>query len=307
MDNLAENFSFNETHGVLFCENRGVVNDGDMSVLSKKVSTMQSKLNKLRETEENLDRLYKAMRENYKHTRRSPTHEFFAYVTRDDLLEVFGNESVILTVRNCDTIREGTSKVENSLKRHTLRVKGRWKADDVRLVTTDGDVAAQPSAGQATADGDAANVDSVSNEPASASQPEPSVATYSRRPGRRRKPERIELKEDDGVEIEQPAKLQQPPKVLTPVETEQQERRITAETLLGYRPPYEQQKRHFEEDWLESRYKLFDYLRIRNRTSASVQFHLAVLYMLFPFRLFISSDPDCKSCTSVGSTQSVPF
>lgn len=238
-----------------------------MSVLSKKVSTMQSKLNKLRETEENLDRLCKAMRENYKHARKSPTNEFFAYVTRDDLLEVFGQEPVILTMRNCDTIRQGTSKSEDNTKKHTLRVSGRWKAVDVRLVTTDGEITAQKSTAPVAVSANAATTD-LAGEPnektASASQPEPkSIATYSRRPGRRRKPDRIELKDDDNTEIIQLPKLQQP-KELTPEEIEQQEKRLTAETLLGYRPPYKQRKRHLEEDWLESRYKLFNSLRVHS-------------------------------------------
>lgn len=227
---------------------------------------MQSKLNQMRETEENLDRLCRAMRENYKNARKSPSNDFFSYVTRDDLIEVFGKESVILTVRNCDTIREGTLKAEDNTKKHyTLKVTGRYKAVDVRLVTTDGEVAPQksttPVGANAVDDGES------SQKTVSASQPEPkSVATYSRRPGRRRKPDqKSDVKDDDSTEMEPPpAKLKpqppvQPPKQLTPEEIEQQEKRITAETLLGYRPSYKQRKRYFEEDWLESRYKLLSF------------------------------------------------
>lgn len=230
---------------------------------------MQSKLNQMRETEENLDRLCKAMRENYKNARKSPSNDFFSYVTRDDLLGVFGKESVILTIRNCETIRENALKAEDSTKKHTLKVSGRWKAVDVRLVTTDGDVAAQ----KATTPVVANTVDNLddgesSQKAVSASQPEPkSVATYSRRPGRRRKPDqKNDVKDDDSTEMEPPpAKMKpqppvQPPKELTPEEIEQQEKRITAETLLGYRPSYMQRKRHFDEDWLESRYKLFSFV-----------------------------------------------
>lgn len=242
---------------------RGVVNDGDMSVLSKKVSTMQSKLNQMRETEENLDRLCKAMRENYKHARKSPSNDFFSYVTRDDLLDVFGKESVILTIRNCETLRESALKAEDNTKKHTLRVSGRWKAVDVRLVTTDGDVAAQQTIAPSVSNV-VDNSDGGESSQKSASQPEPKrLATYNRRPGRRRKPDQtIDVKDDDSTEIEPPpSKLKPqapvpPPKELTPEEIELQEKRITAETLLGYKPPYKQRKRHFEEDWLESRYKL---------------------------------------------------
>lgn len=242
---------------------RGVVNDGDMSVLSKKVSTMQSKLNQMRETEENLDRLCKAMRENYKHARKSVSNDFFAYVTRDDLLDVFANDSVILTIRNCDTISEGMVKTESNTKKHSLRVNGRWKTVDVRLVTKDGQVAAPQAASTAIANAVTADADGdTSHKTASTSQPEPkSVATYSRRPGRRRKPDqKVDIKDDDDDDmmIEPPSKIKPPPpKELTPDELEQQEKQMTAETLLGYRPTYKQRKRNFDEDWLESRYKIF--------------------------------------------------
>lgn len=275
------------------------MNDGDMSVLSKKVSTMQSKLNKMRETEENLDRLCKAMRENYKHARKSLPNDFFAYVTRDDLLEVFGDDSVILTIKNCDTIREGKIKVENDAKKHSLQVNGRWKAVDVRLVTNDGQVAAQSTALPAIA-----NSDGESSHKESASQPEPkSVVTYTRRPGRRRKPDqKIDIRddEDDDAIIEPPSKIKPPPppKELTSDELEQQEKQITAQTLLGYRPQYKQ--RRFEDDWLESRYKLFGF---------SLQFvcQSDAISIILKQCDFIYSDSECKSCTSVGSTQSAPF
>lgn len=225
-----------------------------MSVLSQKVSTMQSRLNDLREKEENLDRLCKAMREEYKQARKSPANDFFAYVTRDDLLEVFGREKVILTVRNCDTIREGTTKEEDNPSKHTLRVHGRWKSVDVRLVTTDGAVACQ-----APTTSDNMDVDGEVNETqqiVSASQPEAKTNATSRRPGRRRKPEKFELKDDDSTEIEQP----KPIAILTEEEKELEERRLTAKTLLGYRPPIKQRKRTWEDDWLESRYKLIQLL-----------------------------------------------
>lgn len=292
---------------------RGVVNDGDMSVLSKKVSTMQSKLNQMRETEENLDRLCKAMRENYKHARKSVTNDFFAYVTRDDLLQVFGNDSVILTLKNCDTIREGSKmKAENgSKKHHSLQVNGRWKAVDVRLVTNDGQVAAQ-----STASTDVGNIvanldDDSSHKTVSASQPETkSAVAYSRRPGRRRKPDqKIDIKDDDDDDndaiIEPPSKLKpQPPKELTPDELDQQERQLTAQTLLGYRPQYKQ--RRFEDDWLESRYKRFNFVDFLFVSFFFINYNSIQLYH-FIHKLFNFSDSECKSCTSVGSTQSAPF
>lgn len=223
-----------------------------MSVLSKKVSTMQAKLSKLREEEENLDHLCKAMRENYKQARRSAKNDFFSYVTRDDLLNVFGKDTVILTVRNCDTIRQGTTKDEDDTTKHTLRIHGRWKAVDVRLVTTDGEVACQKPI--ASDDMDGGSEINETNQMISASQPESKncAASSSRRPGRRRKPDKFELK-NESDEIDQPI----PTTSYTEEDKETEERRITAKTLLGYRPPIKQRKRNWEDDWLESRYKLF--------------------------------------------------
>lgn len=237
---------------VYFISNsRGVVNDGDMSVLSNKVSSMQSKLNNLRETEENLDRLCKAMKENYKQARKSPSNEFFAYVTRDDLLEIFGEDKVILTVRNCDTVREGKTKEVDCPEKQTLRVHGRWKKVDVRLVTTNGEVASKPVRTDETeTDGELSDA----QKSASTSQPDNKTNVIGgRRPGRRRKPEQFELKDDESsVESDQ-----QKNKKLSDEEKEREEWRITAETLLGYRPPLKQRKRNLDEDWLESRYNFY--------------------------------------------------
>lgn len=234
---------------------RGVVNDGDMSVLSNKVTAMQARLNHLRETEENLDRLCKAMRENYKHARKSPSNEFFAYVTRDDLLDVFGDDSIILTVRNCDTIRQGKCKTDENLEKHTLRVQGRWKKVDVRLVTTDGELTTRAPEEPET-DGES----SGTQKTLSASQPETAVG--SRRPGRRRKPERLELKDDDSsVESDNVKRFKTN---LNEEEKELEERRITAETLLNYQPTPTQRKRYLDEDWIECRYNKFHTIPFKN-------------------------------------------
>lgn len=229
---------------------RGVVNDGDMSVLSNKVSSMQAKLHYLRETEENLDRLCKAMRENYKLARKSPSNEFYSYVTRDDLLDVFGKESVILTVRNCDTVRQGKIKDEDESVQRTLRVNGRWKTVDVRLVTTDGEVAQQTECSSEEPETDV----EMSGKSGTSTQPAPNSNVIGNR-RRRRKPERLELKDEDcTIEIDEPKSTS-----LTEEEQELEERRITAKTLLGYRPPLKQRKRNFDEDWLECRYKMVIY------------------------------------------------
>lgn len=219
-----------------------------MSVLSNKVSSMQARLNHLRETEENLDRLCKAMQENYKQARKSPSNEYFAYVTRDDLVDVFGKDSTILTVRNCDTIRQG--KTKDALKQ-TLRVHGLWKKVDVRLVTNDGEVAQKTiqTSDETEMDGELSGVPKISSNQSESNN------NASRKPGRRRKPERFELKEDDSS-IE-PEQLKRSKTNVTEEEKELLERRITAETLLGYRPPRVQRKRDLDANWLERKWKFF--------------------------------------------------
>lgn len=238
---------------------------------------MQHRLNNLRETEEQLDRLCKAMRENYKQARKNPANEFFAYVTRDDLLDVFDDESVILTVRNCDTVRQSKVKSEDDQKKHTLRVSGRWKQVDVRLVTTDGEVAkkAVRHLDDIETDGDSSDAPKL----LSASQPETKTVIAERKAGRRRKQEQFELKDDSSMETYEPKSK----KLLTEEEKELEERRITAETLLAYRPPLIQRKRNLNEDWLESRYNnviiCLVLLQSKNR----------ILIAIFIFSIFTSS------------------
>lgn len=219
---------------------------------------MQARLTRLREKEEDLDRLCRAMRENYKQAKNSPSNDFYAYVTRDDLLNVYGEDSVILTVRNFDTLRKGEIIAEDGSIKHTLRVNGRWKKVDVRLVTTDGEITRNTrnrTSEEPSTDGES----SETNKTISASQPESKTnATGNRRPGRRRKPERFELKDDDSSVESDQAKRFKP--TLTEEEQEKkekEERQVTADILLKYRPTRVQRKRNLDEDWLECRYNYF--------------------------------------------------
>lgn len=218
--------------------------DGDISALSSRVTELQSRVNHLREKEEHLDRLCKAMKENYKQARKDPTNEYYAYVTRDDLLDVFDNDSMILTVRNCDTIRQSTRTSEEDdeeIETHTLRLHGRWKAVDVRLVTTDGELTRR------TPDGTESE---TSDKVQSASQSKPDELN-NRRPGRRRrrKEENIQFKTDEesGAELNESNKKRPRNDNQNGEDEELKERRITAQTLLGYRPQRKELKRNLDD------------------------------------------------------------
>lgn len=229
---------------------RGVVQDGDISALSTRVTQLQSKVNYLREKEEQLDRLCKAMKENYRQARRDPGNEYYAYVTRDDLLKAFGDNSVILTVRNCETIREGKRESdEDENVKHTLRANGRWKSVDVRLVTTEGELT-EETPNEIIAETEAVAETSVNIETTIKV-----VATNNnKRPGRRRrKDDNIQFKIDEDSSVDNDESISKRPRNglsddEKDDEKELEERRITAQTLLGYRPPKRELKRNLYDD-----------------------------------------------------------
>lgn len=224
---------------------RGVVQDGDISALSTRVTQLQSKVNYLRDKEEQLDRLCKAMKENYRQARKDPANEYYAYVTRDDLLKVFG-DNVILTVRNCETIREGKRESdEDESVKHTLRANGRWKSVDVRLVTTDGELTEQKQ-NQIIDETEAATETTVNSETTVKA-----VDLNNKRPGRRRrKDDNIQFKIDEDSTVDNGESSCKRPRneQTSDDEKELEERRITAQTLLGYRPLKRELKRNLYDD-----------------------------------------------------------
>lgn len=226
---------------------RGVVQDGDISALSSRVTQLQSRVDYLRDKEEQLDRLCKAMKENYRQARKDPVNEYYSYVTRDDLLKAFGDNSVILTVRNCETIREGIRESdEDEGIKHTLRANGQWKSVDVRLVTTDGELTEQ-TPNEFIGETEAATETSVNIETTVKA-----VATNNnKRPGRRRrKDDNIQFKidEESSVDNDESSSKRSRNEQTSDDEKELEERRITAQTLLGYRPLKRELKRNLYDD-----------------------------------------------------------
>lgn len=226
--------------------------DGDISALSSRVRKLQDRISYLRDKEDELDRLCRAMRENYKQARRNPANQFYSYVTRDDLLDVFGNESVILTARNCDTIRQGKkSSVEDGRVLHTLRLNSLWKTVDVRLVTTDGEIThrnAQQSSGDEAGTSD--NGQSTSDNQSITKANELDNRRAGRR--RRRKDDNSQFKTDDDSHVDKKPRTDQSDLMLgnshSEDEKEIEERRITAKTLLGYRPLRKEMKRYLHDE-----------------------------------------------------------
>lgn len=222
-----------------------MVQDGDISALSTRVTQLQSKVNHLRDKEEQLDRLCKEMKENYRQARKDPANEYYAYVTRDDLLNAFSDNSVILTVRNCETIREGKRESdEDESVQHTLRANGQWKSVDVRLVTTEGELTEQ-TPNKIIDETEAATETSVNIETTVKA-----VAKNNNRPGRRRRKDDLEFKidEDSSLDNDEHSSKRSRIEQTSEDEKELEERRITAQTLLGYRPPKRELKRNLCDD-----------------------------------------------------------
>lgn len=225
---------------------RGVVKDGDISALSERVAALQERVNSLRETENTLDHLCRAMKENYRQTRKSPSNEYYAYVTRDDLIDVFGEDSVTLTVRNFDTVRESTKTAEEDetdVEKHTLRVHGLYKTVDVRLVTTDGEMRHRtpPPPDDSELDSNGSSQIQSSSQPIAKS----SEQSIKRRPGRRRK---TEIKDDDADRDASNQNLANISASESTEDNELAERRLLAKSLLGYRPPRKQLKRNLDDE-----------------------------------------------------------
>lgn len=73
------------------------------------------------------------MKENIRQTKECPTNQYYNYVTRDDLLDIFGND-VVLTVKNFDSQTFGPAQ-EQTLRHYSVRFRSIFKRIDARLVT----------------------------------------------------------------------------------------------------------------------------------------------------------------------------
>lgn len=80
------------------------------------------------------------MQHNLKYAQEEPANQYYAYVTRDDLIDCFG-DNVVLTLRNYhayDSYRKPPEN-ENDTFLYNLEVRSRTDIIDVRLATMNGE------------------------------------------------------------------------------------------------------------------------------------------------------------------------
>lgn len=223
---------------VLFAIYRGITESEDIDTLSLRVNELRRKVNCLRKQETILDDHCRKMSENLKQTQDDRLNQYYAYVTRDDFISVFGDDNVILTIRNFDKFE---TNEEQTMDESCMRVTSEWKSIDVRLVTNEGSSIRSDADFDLNDDDNVAADDDVKNEEKntlslslSSSQPVRGSAANKRRHGQR-------------------ATV-----VSESIRNEQQtinERLQCAKTILGYRPPRKHLKRNLDEqsDSFESR------------------------------------------------------
>lgn len=202
----------------------------DVDTLSSRVTELQSKLTQLKREETVLDKHNSIMTENLKETRQDPSNQFYAYVTRDDFVSVFGDEDVVLTIRNFDKYDNCEDESNKDLE---LRVSSQWKKIDVRLVTNEGEAMRTEVAPR--------EKDDHSEEDAKTKDLDGPIS-FSQ--GYEKKSNRHHIHRRKAVHFEHG-------------EADMNDRLQTARVLLGYRPPKHHRKRNLDEasDSFESRYR----------------------------------------------------
>lgn len=226
----------------ILCLNyRGLAESGgDIDSISCRVNDLKEKLEQLKSQEEELDRHCRVMTENLKQTRNDPTNQYYAYATRDDFVTVFGSDDVVLTIRNYDSCDSSPS---DDVKRQTLRLYGRWKSIDVRLVTDEGDSMRTSihfeTKTETEKEQNGSNAVGVSSsQPVKGSE---AMATMNKRRAGRRK--RHIVKEDD----EDNDVLAMPVTIGRGAEKDVDERLAIAQALLGFRPTRKHLKRNLDD------------------------------------------------------------
>lgn len=107
------------------------------------------------------------MRMELEHTQRNPENTYYAYVTRDDLIDCFG-DNVVLTLRNFDFYETDAA---GALAQQLTVVSANQTPVDVRLVTQQGTVFGPPPPPTSAAD----VAESLLNSSAGKRSPSPDV------------------------------------------------------------------------------------------------------------------------------------
>lgn len=121
-------------------------------MIGRETELLRSVNDKMKLEEKLLDRYCRSMQLSLKHTQQDPENMYYAYVTRDDLTDCFG-DSVVLTLRNFDyyetsrldadmlaMARSNGEMAETMADHNTLKLVSYNTSIDVRLVTDEGHV-----------------------------------------------------------------------------------------------------------------------------------------------------------------------
>lgn len=107
----------------------------DPDTIGMRTAILKTTIDQLIEDETRLDRQCHHIRLELQHAQRNPSNAYFAYVTRDDLIDCFG-DNVVLTMRDFDFYE---TDVSGAMAKE-LRVVSQNTPVEVRLVTQEGDV-----------------------------------------------------------------------------------------------------------------------------------------------------------------------
>lgn len=106
-------------------------------------------------------------------TKESSYNQFYNYITRDDLLNIFGND-VVLTIKNYDTksLSDYTMDGSGEKEARSVRFRSIWKGIDVRLVTNNGETLRKTNT--SSSDGENGTYDDVASSSESSKPTDPS-------------------------------------------------------------------------------------------------------------------------------------
>lgn len=119
---------------------RGISSGINIVETTSRAENLSIKLKQLIEDEEIIDKHYEYIQQSLKNSFEDPNNKKLAYVTRDDLLDAYGDNKLILTIRKCDAIDTPAIHTnENIILNRALKVTSKGCCVDVRLVTDDGE------------------------------------------------------------------------------------------------------------------------------------------------------------------------
>lgn len=115
--------------------------------INLRTAILKTTIDQLIAEEQQLDQQCRHMRMELEQTQRNPENTYYAYVTRDDLIDCFG-DNVVLTLRNFDFYETDAA---GALAQQLTVVSANQTPVDVRLVTQQGTVFGQPQSAASAA------------------------------------------------------------------------------------------------------------------------------------------------------------